>query len=63
MGGPGTVGRWIAEAKPRGRRDAVHFTRAGYAWLADAFVQDFLAAYDAWQSRTVIALAPRATVR
>jgi lysophospholipase L1-like esterase len=47
MGGPGSMRRWVGEGLAR--NDHVHFTRAGYARLADAIVDDLLAAY-AWSS-------------
>jgi lysophospholipase L1-like esterase len=58
MGGPGAMGKWATESPPRGRKDAVHLTRAGYAFLADALATDALAAYDAWQGAAALALVP-----
>lgn len=46
MGSTDAIGRWAAESPPRARRDLVHLTRAGYAFLAEALVRDILAAYD-----------------
>jgi lysophospholipase L1-like esterase len=47
MGGPGSIERWAKESPARARRDFVHLTRAGYATVAEAFVRDLFAAYDA----------------
>lgn len=46
MGGPGSMQTW-REHKPRlAHPDHVHLTPRGYAELADAFVDDVMAAYD-----------------
>ena len=45
MGGPGSMRRWVDDGLARS--DYVHFTREGYARLADAIIDDLLAAY-AW---------------
>lgn len=50
MGGTGSIARWSRESPARARRDLVHLTRAGYATLAEALVDDLLSAYDAWRS-------------
>jgi len=49
MGGPGTMIRWASEPDPKGQRDRVHFTQAGYGSLATSFATDFLHAYDDWR--------------
>ncbi|MFO0679651.1 MAG: GDSL-type esterase/lipase family protein [Polyangiaceae bacterium] len=49
MGGPGSMARWASESPPRGGRDHVHLTKAGYAALANAFVHDLLLAYASWR--------------
>jgi lysophospholipase L1-like esterase len=49
MGASGAIGRWSAESPPRARRDLVHLTRAGYAFLAEALVRDLLAGYETWK--------------
>jgi lysophospholipase L1-like esterase len=51
MGASGAIGRWSRESPPRARRDMVHLTRAGYAFLADALVRDLLAGYESWKTR------------
>jgi lysophospholipase L1-like esterase len=53
MGATDAIGRWANESPPRARRDLVHLTRAGYAFLAEALVRDLLAAYDTWKSETI----------
>ena len=50
MGAAGAIGRWSSESPPRARRDLVHLTRAGYAFLAEALVRDLLAGYESWKS-------------
>lgn len=50
MGGPGAMLAWAAERDPKGQRDRVHFTQAGYASLATSFAGDFLRAYDDWRA-------------
>ena len=52
MGGPGTMAAWAEEARPRGRRDRVHFTRDGYAELGALFSNDLLRAYASWRAET-----------
>jgi lysophospholipase L1-like esterase len=47
MGGPGSMRRWVADGLAR--QDHVHFTREGYARLADTLVDELLAAY-AWSA-------------
>jgi lysophospholipase L1-like esterase len=47
MGGPGSMRRWVGDGLAR--NDHVHFTREGYGRLADAFVDELLAAY-AWSA-------------
>lgn len=60
MGGPGTMIGWASDPEPRGQRDRVHFTQAGYASLATSFAMDFLRAYDDWRgSRSTTDLAAR----
>lgn len=49
MGGAGAIRRWSTESPPRARRDLVHLTRAGYAFVAEAFVRDLVSAYDGWK--------------
>lgn len=55
MGSTGSIGRWASESPPRARRDLVHMTRAGYAFLAEAFVRDVLTAYDGWKREVAVA--------
>ena len=55
MGGPGAIGRWASESPPRARRDFVHLTRAGYAFVAEALVHDLVMAYDNWKSANSVA--------
>ena len=55
MGGAGAIGLWARESPPRARRDFVHLTRAGYAFVAEAFVRDLVAAYDNWKSANDVA--------
>ncbi len=43
MGGPGSMLQWVKDGV--GHPDHVHFTREGYQKLADAFVDDLLAAW------------------
>jgi lysophospholipase L1-like esterase len=50
MGASGAIGRWSSESPPRARRDLVHLTRAGYAFLAEALVHDLVAGYESWKS-------------
>lgn len=50
MGGPGTMALWAGEPDPKGQRDRVHFTQAGYASLATSFATDLLRAYADWRS-------------
>ena len=52
MGAGDAIGRWASESPPRARRDLVHLTRSGYAFLADALVHDVLSAYDDWKRAT-----------
>lgn len=52
MGSAGAIRRWATERPPRARRDLVHLTRAGYAFLAEAFVRDLVRAYDRWKKET-----------
>ena len=47
MGGAGSMKRWVAEGL--GLSDHVHFTKEGYVRLADAIIDDLLAAA-VWQS-------------
>lgn len=47
MGGAGSMKRWVAEGL--GLPDHVHFTKEGYVRLADAIIDDLLAAA-VWQS-------------
>lgn len=56
MGAEGAIGRWSTESPPRARRDLVHLTRAGYAFVAEALVRDLVSAYDGWK-REAITLA------
>ena len=55
MGGAGAIGRWASESPPRARRDFVHLTRAGYAFVAEALVRDVVTAYDRWKSASAVA--------
>lgn len=55
MGAQDSIGRWASESPPRARRDLVHLTRAGYAYVADALVRDLLAAYDGWKGESAVA--------
>ncbi len=50
MGASGAIGRWASESPPRARRDLVHLTRAGYAFLAEALVRDLTSTYAAWKN-------------
>ena len=50
MGSIGAIGRWASESPPRARRDLVHLTRAGYAFLAEALVRDLTSTYAAWKN-------------
>ena len=50
MGSGGAIGRWSRESPPRARRDLVHLTRAGYAFLAEALVRDLTGSYEVWKS-------------
>ena len=59
MGGQGAIGRWANESPPRARRDFVHLTRAGYAFLAEALVQDLLTAYASWKGDSALAEGTR----
>jgi lysophospholipase L1-like esterase len=52
MGQAGAIRRWARESPPRARRDLVHLTRAGYAFLAEALVRDLVAAYERWKTET-----------
>lgn len=55
MGGPGSMQTW-REHKPRlAHPDHVHLTPRGYSELADAFVDDVLAAYERVQPQPVSA--------
>ena len=45
MGGPFSMRRWQTLSPPLGHPDGVHLTREGYKVLAQAFVDDLLAAY------------------
>lgn len=55
MGANDAISRWANESPPRARRDLVHLTRAGYAFVADALVHDLLAAYDGWKGDGALA--------
>lgn len=55
MGSKGAIARWASESPPRARRDLVHMTRAGYAFLAEAFVRDLTTAYDGWKHEIAVA--------
>ncbi len=50
MGSEGAIARWSSESPPRARRDLVHLTRAGYAFLAEALVRDLTSSYAAWKN-------------
>jgi hypothetical protein len=53
MGGADSIGRWSMESPPRARRDLVHLTRAGYAYLAEELVRDILTAYERWKGEQI----------
>jgi lysophospholipase L1-like esterase len=56
MGGTNSIGRWASESPRRAQRDFVHLTRAGYAVVGQALVDDLVAAYETWQRQgTVVA--------
>ncbi|MDB4933126.1 MAG: putative periplasmic protein [Labilithrix sp.] len=55
MGATDAIGRWSSESPPRARRDLVHLTRAGYAFLAEALVRDVVASYEAWKGESAVA--------
>jgi lysophospholipase L1-like esterase len=55
MGAADAIGRWSVESPPRARRDLVHLTRAGYAFLAEALVRDVVASYEAWKGEAAVA--------
>ncbi|MCG8557370.1 MAG: GDSL-type esterase/lipase family protein [Proteobacteria bacterium] len=46
MGGPMSMVRWVLADPPLGRRDHVHFTRAGYEKLGGALFRALLVGYD-----------------
>lgn len=46
MGGPGAISRWVEQKPPLAHPDRVHLTARGYQVLANAFLDDFLAAYE-----------------
>ncbi|MEI8257754.1 MAG: GDSL-type esterase/lipase family protein [Deltaproteobacteria bacterium] len=48
MGGEGVIDQWRQEQPPRSYGDHVHFTRNGYATLADLFLASLMQQYDAW---------------
>lgn len=56
MGGPNAIGRWASESPRRAQRDFVHLTRSGYAVVAQALVDDLLAAYETWKRETAVAV-------
>lgn len=47
MGGPRSVMTWLSQTPRLAHPDHVHLSPTGYVRLADAFADDFLAAYDA----------------
>ena len=42
MGGTNAIGRWASESPRRAQRDFVHLTRAGYAVVGQALVDDLV---------------------
>lgn len=50
MGGPGSIVAWATEPDSRAQGDRVHLTRAGYAFMANAFAGDLMQAYDGWRA-------------
>jgi lysophospholipase L1-like esterase len=55
MGATDAIGRWSVESPPRARRDLVHLTRAGYAFLAEALVRDVVTSYESWKGEATVA--------
>jgi lysophospholipase L1-like esterase len=52
MGGPGSMARWVERQPPFALPDRTHLTDLGYQTLAEAWVRDFWAAYQAWKGDT-----------
>ncbi len=55
MGGAGAMGRWAAESPRRAQRDFVHLTRSGYGVVAEALVDDLVAAFETWKRDRALA--------
>lgn len=58
MGGANAIGRWAGESPRRAQVDFVHLTRAGYAVVAQALVDDLVAAYETWKRETAAPPTP-----
>ena len=50
MGGAGAMVTWATEPESRATWDHVHLTRAGYAFMGNAFAGDLMHAYDEWRA-------------